>query len=119
MGFHSYYMTYEQCLEIAAEPGIDLVTSPSQCAEVNPVRIQGIRGGVTVALLAVGIGLIFLRRSKIKAAESEMTVQKEALARVQRFGYDPLLVGPGKCRFTGLKNQDLMSASMPCPAQSR
>ena len=62
-GFHSYYMTYEQCLEIAAEPGIDLVTSPSQCAEVNPVRIQGIRGGVTVALLAVGIGLIFLRRS--------------------------------------------------------
>ncbi len=96
---YNYDMTYEQCLEAAEIPEIDFVTSPAQCEAANPIRRLAVRGGTTVGLLVVGAGLLMLRKSAIKKAEGDTRVLEEAEARVARFGYDPLLVGPGEAPF--------------------
>ena len=105
---YNYDMTYAQCLEAAEISEIDFVTSPAECEPANPVRHLAIRGGTTVGLLAVGIGLLMFRKSRIKKAEADTRVLEEAEARVARFGYDPLLVGPGEAPFYWTEDPDFI-----------
>lgn len=96
---YNYDMTYEQCLEAVEIPEVEFVTSTSQCAPANPARGHAIRGGATAGFLALGIVLLMVRSSAIKRARADTRVLDEAEARETRFGYDPLLVGPGEVPF--------------------
>ncbi|GAB3121953.1 hypothetical protein [Glaciibacter psychrotolerans] len=92
--------TYEQCLDVLADP-TNFLIDEANCEAINPNPAGPIVVQAVPMVLFLGLAVMFvvLRRFKQRAARMDPTVPNEAQARITRWGFDPLAVAPGYAGF--------------------
>lgn len=88
--------TYDDCLAELAKPDNFLINE-ADCAAIDPAADGPSDLLILTAALLTGLGitLVITRTVRRRAARRDRTVESEARARVDRWGFDPLAVGPG------------------------
>ena len=88
--------TYDDCLAALAKPD-NFLMSEADCAAIDPASDgpSDLRILTAALLTGLGIAMVVTRMVRRRAAQRDRTVENEARARVDRWGFDPFAVAPG------------------------